>query len=133
MFSLCIKDKWKYIEIWQNILRFGNLEIEKRRFHYFKEPISIDEKNSKILISDKVSCGKKRSKGFVWYKDDKFIGPLSTVLPKMKAHMKCFEESNCISFLVNDEDLLGKCNEYGMKKSIANFHEIQLPFIHWVT
>ena len=40
----------------------------------------------------------------------------------MSAYMKCFEEANCISFLVKDEDLLGKHNEYGMR-SVASFED----------
>ena len=53
-------------------LSFGQIEIEKYKFHYFKYLINISNVNiDKILISNKVS--KKYFKYFICYKDDENV------------------------------------------------------------
>ena len=49
------------------IAKFGDIEIQKQKFHQHKGPISI--KN--ILVSNKVSFGKKGFKYFTDYKNAK--------------------------------------------------------------
>ena len=45
----------------KEIIRFGNIELEKYKFHQHKSPISIYDVNiDKIVVSDKVPLGKKR-------------------------------------------------------------------------
>ena len=75
----------------KEILIFGDIGIDKSKFHYHKNPILIDHLIDKILISNKVSFGKKGYKYYVGYKDDchKII-PLCIMLPKMKCFFKHF-------------------------------------------
>ena len=56
----------------EKIIKFGDIEIQKQKFHQHKAPISI--KNiyiNKIVVSNKVSFGKNVFKYFFGYKDGK--------------------------------------------------------------
>ena len=56
------------------ITKFGDIEIQKQKFHQHKRPIlitNIDNNNNKIVVSNKVSFGKERFKNFISYKDAK--------------------------------------------------------------
>ena len=61
------------------IIKFGDIEIQKQKFHQHKRhkrPISIKNIDmNKIVISDKISFSKKRFKYLIGYKDPKKIGP----------------------------------------------------------
>ena len=48
---------------------FGDPDIEKYKFHYHKNLISIDDVDiDKILISNKISCSRNGFKYFIGYK-----------------------------------------------------------------
>ena len=65
-----------YIKM-ENFIKFGDIEIQKQKLHQHKEPISIKHIDiNKILVSNKVSFGKKGFKYFIGYKDVKKIRPL---------------------------------------------------------
>ena len=52
-------------------LTFDDIEIEKRRFHYSKYPLDINDVDiNKIMVLNKVSFGKKGFKYLIGYKDD---------------------------------------------------------------
>ena len=54
------------------ITNFGNIEIEKQKFHQHKRPITIKRIDiNKIVVSNKVSFGKKGFKYFTGYKGAK--------------------------------------------------------------
>ena len=45
----------------KTIIKFGGIEIEKQKFHQYKRPILIKIIDiNKIVVSDKVSFGKKK-------------------------------------------------------------------------
>ena len=53
-------------------IKFGDIEIQKQKFHQYKEPNSIKNKDiNKIVVSNKISLGKKAFKYFIGYKDAK--------------------------------------------------------------
>ena len=59
----------------KKIIKFDNTEIEKYKFQQHKSPISIDNIGiEKIVVSNKVSFGKKNFKYFIGYKDAKKLG-----------------------------------------------------------
>lgn len=65
----CNKQNIRYIDI-ENEKR--NLEIEKQKFHYRKNPISMYDVNiNTVLLSNMVPCGKENFKYFIGYKNDK--------------------------------------------------------------
>ena len=50
-----------------NIAILGDIEIEKQKFHQYKRPISITNIDiNKIIVSNKISFGKKSFKIFHW-------------------------------------------------------------------
>ena len=51
--------------------QFGDVEIEKQKFHQHKKPVSINNiDTNKVKVSDKVFFfGKKDFKQFIGYKD----------------------------------------------------------------
>ena len=101
-----------YIKIDKEIIRFGDTEIEKHKFRQYKRPISIKNVDiNKTVVSNKVSFGKKGFKYFIGYKDAKKVKPLCRFLPKMSAYRIDFDETEYISFLIKDDELLEKYNE----------------------
>ena len=47
----------------KTVIKFGDIEIKKQKFHHHKRPISIKNKDiNKIVVSNKVSFGKKSFK-----------------------------------------------------------------------
>ena len=83
----------------KKIVRFGEIEIEKQIFYQHKNPISIYNVGiDKILVSSKVSFGKKDFKYFIGSKDGKKNRPLCVMLPKMSAYRRDFDETKYMSF-----------------------------------
>ena len=96
----------------EKIIIFGDIEIQKQKFHQHKKPISIKDIDiDKIIVSNKVSFGKKAFKYFISYIDAKKIRPLCILLLKMCAYRKDFDETKYMSFLIKDDELLEKYNE----------------------
>ena len=96
----------------EKLKKFGDTEIEKRKFHQHEEPTSIKNIDiNKIGISNKASFVKKGFKYFVGYKDAKKNRPLCVFLPKMPAYRKGFDENKCMSYFVKGDNLLEKYNE----------------------
>ena len=93
-------------------IKFGDIEIEKRKFHQHKRPISIKKKIDidKIVVSNKVSFGKKSFRYFIGYKVAKKIKPLCIFLPNVSAYRTDFDETKYISFLIKDDELSEKYN-----------------------
>ena len=53
-------------------MKFGDIEIQKQKFHQHKEPISIKNVDiNKIVLFNKVSLVKKNLPYFIGYKDAK--------------------------------------------------------------
>ena len=91
----------------KKVMKFGDTEIEKHKFHQHKNPISISNVYiNKIVVSNKVPFGKKGFKYFIGCKDDKKVRPLCILLPKMRAYGKDFDETKYMSFLIKDDELL---------------------------
>ena len=56
----------------KTIIKFGDIEIEKQKFHQHKRPISIKNIDiNKIVLLNKASFGKNDFKYFIGYKDAK--------------------------------------------------------------
>ena len=99
----------------KRITKFGDIEIKKQKFHQYKRPISIKIIDiNKIVVSNKVSFGRKGFKYFIGYKDAK-IRPLCIFFPKMNAYKRDFDETRYMSFLIKDDEFLEKYNEIWVK------------------
>ena len=56
----------------KKVIKSGDTEIEKHKFHQHKNPILRNDIDiNKIVVSNKVSFGKKGFKYSIGYKDDK--------------------------------------------------------------
>ena len=83
------------------IIEFEDIDIQKQKFHQHIRPISMKIINiNKIVVSNKVSSGKKGFKYFIDYKDSRKIRPSSIFLPKTSAYRKDFNEAKYMSFLI---------------------------------
>ena len=61
----------------------GNIEIEKHKFHRYKNLILLNDIDTdNILISKKISCSVKNYKYFISYLDDFKMKPFSKSLLK---------------------------------------------------
>ena len=73
----------------KTIITFDDIEIEKQRFYQLKRPIPIKNIDiNKVVVSKKISFGKKCFKYFIDYKDAKRIRPLCIFLPKNECIQK---------------------------------------------
>ena len=89
----------------EKIIKFGDAEIHKQKFHQHKRPISIKNIDiNKIEVSNKVSFGEKELKSFICYKDAQKVRLLCIFLLKMTPYRKDF-----------DNYLLEKYNEIWQK------------------
>ena len=61
-----------YVKMEKIITKFGDIEIEKEKFHQYDRSTSIKKIDiDKIVVSNKVCLGKKGCKYFIGYKDAK--------------------------------------------------------------
>ena len=96
-----------YVKMEKAVTKFGEIKIQKPKFHQRKRPISIANIDiDKILVSNKVSFGKKEFKYFIGHKNAQKTNPLCMFLPKMSAYRRGFEETEYVSFLMKDDKLL---------------------------
>ena len=76
----------------KEILTYADAGIDKRKFRCYKDQILIDVDIYKILISNKISFGKKYDKYFSGYKNDDYkIKPLCIQFAKMSEYIKNFD------------------------------------------
>ena len=69
--------------------------MKKEKFHQHKRLISIKSIDiNKIVVSNKVSFGKKGFKYLIGYKDAKKIRPLCIFLPELSAYGGGFHKTN---------------------------------------
>ena len=81
----------------EELLIFGENRINKRKFHYTKTPIWINNEDiHKTLVSDKIAFGKKSYKYFIRYKDGRRISHLCIMLPEMSRYVKMFDETKYV-------------------------------------
>ena len=72
-----------------------------------EKPYLINNINiNKIVVSNKVSFGKKHFRYFIGYRDGKKIRPLCILLQKMSAYRRDYAETKYMSFLIKDNELL---------------------------
>ena len=91
----------------KTIIKFHDIEIQKRKIRRHKRPISIKNIDiNKTAVSNKVPFGKKGFKYLISYQDAKKIRPLCIFLPEMSAQRKDFDERKYMPFLIKDDELL---------------------------
>ena len=95
----------------EKVIKLDDIEIQKPSNSPTEEPISIANIDiNEVIVSNKVSFGKKGFKFFIVNKDAKKIRPLCILLSKMSAYRKDFDETKSMSFLIKDDELLKRHN-----------------------
>ena len=82
------------------VLKFNDIEIQKRKFYSSKSPNTAADK---IKTSNKFPCGKKSFKYFISYKNDKNVLKLCILLPKRSGYVKRFDNTKCMFFIKNKQ------------------------------
>ena len=66
----------------KKILKFDNIEVNKKKFHVSKQPITLDSVLiNKIVVSDKFEHSDRGFKNFICCKDDNIDIILCVILP----------------------------------------------------
>ena len=87
----------------EKIIKFGDIEIQKQKYHQHKELISIKNIDfNKIVVSNKVSFGKKGFKCFIGYKDAKKKQTFMYISPELNETK--YDGTKHMSFLVKDDE-----------------------------
>ena len=99
--------------MFKEILKFGDIKIEKNTFYRQKTPIFLKDVDiEKVLVSNKIFLGEKNYEYFIGnlYNDHK-VKPLQIMIPKMSAYLNGYDgQTKCMYLLTDDDDLLGKYN-----------------------
>ena len=118
----------------EEIITFGNIEIEKRKFHHHKNLILLEYRDIyNIQVSSIVSSGEKNYKYFTGYidDDDYIIKPLHIMLPKTSAYGKSYDgETKWMYYFIDDGDLLKKYNDIWNKVSNSMKKELDCEHIY---
>ena len=80
----------------------------------------------KIVASDKFKHSDEGFRYFIGYKEGEIIKPLCIILPKIRGYIKYFENGGKnMSFIIKDDDVLGKYNEIWDKGELnMKFHSM---------
>ena len=80
----------------------------------------------KIVASDKFKHSDEGFRYFIGYKEGEIIKPLCIILPKIREYIKYFENGGKnMSFIIKDDDVLGKYNEIWDKGELnMKFHSM---------
>ena len=103
----------QHMKMDQEILMFGNTEIEKNKFYCRESPIFYNNVDTeKLLVSNKISSGKKSFEYFIRYLcNDHKLKPLQIILLKRSPYVRNYDgQTKWMYFLIEDDDLLKKYN-----------------------
>ena len=94
-------------------IKFGNKEVDKKKFYSSKQAISLDSVDlSKIVVSKKWKINDKTYKHICGYLNNYTIQPLCVVLPQMDGYIKYFDDGGKnMTFVTEDEKNCEKYNE----------------------
>ena len=86
----------------EKILKFGNIVVNKKKFHRSKEPIDLLSVHlDQIVVSHKFKHNDKGFKYFIGYLKGEIVKLLCIILPQMSGYIKYFEiDSKNMSFLL---------------------------------
>ena len=103
----------------KKIIKSGETEIEKHKFHQHKDQISLyDVDFKKVLVSNKASFHKNGFRYFIGYKDGRKVRPLCVMLPKIIAYRRDYDENKYMSFLIENDKLLKIIKKFGITSAI---------------
>ena len=94
-------------------IKFGDNEVDKKKFYSPKEAILLDSVDlSKIVVSSRWKLNDTTYKYFCGYLNNDVIKPLCVILPQMNGYIKYFDNGGKnMSFVTDDEEVYGKYDE----------------------
>ena len=94
-------------------IKFGNKEVNKKKFYSAKQAISLDSEDlNKIVVSKKWKINDTTYKHICGYLNNDTIQPLCVVLPQMDGHIKYFDDGGKnMTFVTDYEKIYEKYNE----------------------
>ena len=100
------------------ILKLKIINFTAIKVLFFKKDIDVEE----ILVSSKISSGKKKYKYFIYYLYNNFkVKLLHIILPKTSAYVKGFDgETKWMHFLIEDDNLLENIALFGIKSVLIS-------------
>ena len=100
------------------ILKLKIINFTAIKVLFFKKDIDIEE----ILVSSKISSGKKKYKYFIYYLYNNFkVKLLHIMLPKTSTYVKGFDgETKWMHFLIEDDNLLENIVLFGIKSVLIS-------------
>ena len=73
---------------------------------------------NKIVVSNKLPLSQQDFRYFIGYKYDKQIRPLCIFFSKVNAHRIDFDETECMYFMIKEENVFDKYMEINISKTI---------------
>ena len=94
-------------------IKFGNKEVDKKKFYSSKQAISLDSVDlSKIVVSKKWKINDKTYKHICRYLNNDTIQALCVILPEMDGYIKYFDDGGKnMTFVTDDKKIYEKYNE----------------------
>ena len=94
-------------------IKFGDKEVDKKKFYSSKEAILLDSVDlSKIIVSSRWKLNDTTYKYFCGYLNNDGIKPLCVSLPQMNGYIKYFDDGGKnMSLVTDDEKVYEKYNE----------------------
>ena len=94
-------------------IKFGDKEVDKKKFYPFKEAILLDSVDlTKIVVSSRWKLNDTTYKYFCGYLNNDVIKPLCIILPQMNGYIKYFDDGGRnMSFATDDEKVYEKYDE----------------------
>ena len=94
-------------------IKFGDKEIDKKKFYSSKQAISLDSVDlNKIVVSSKWRINDTTYKYLCGYLNNDTIQSLCVILPQMNGYIKYFDDGGKnLSFVTDDEEIYEKYNE----------------------
>ena len=103
----------------EEILKFDNIRVNKKKFHKSKQSIDLKSVNvDQIVVSDKLKHSDDGFKYFLGYKDGKIFKPLCIILPQMiLSYLILLMHYTCIACITID---------YVMRMEKKNYQQFYL-------
>ena len=111
-------------------IKFGDKEVDKKKFYSSKEAILLDSVDlSKIVVSSRWKLNDTTYKYFCWYLNNDVIKSLCIILPQMNGYIKYFDDGGKnMSFVTDDEKVYEKYEEiWNVVKGLLKLKFITSP------
>ena len=111
-------------------IKFGDKEVDKKKFHSSKEAILLDSVDlSKIVVSSRWKLNDTTYKYFCGYLNNDVIKPLCVILPQMNGYIKYFDNGGKnMPFVTDDKEVYKKYDEiWNVVKSLLKLKFVASP------